>query len=154
MSCLLRNGLIAALAPDGAPNLDIVVSTTNGRYQCGIQVKTRRGVGGDRGWHMSQKRETISSPSLFYCFVDFQSDIGTKPLTYVVPSQIVANAVTRSHATWLSHPGTKGQQRKDSKMRRFLPDYAKIFLAEPNPYPDGWLGQYEDHWAQLVFSED
>jgi hypothetical protein len=150
MSCLLRQGFIAALAPNGAPNLDIVVSTIDGLFQSGIQVKTRRGVGGDRGWHMGRKHEDIISPSLFYCFVDFQSDFTKLPLAFVVPSAVVARAVKSSHAMWLAKPGAKGQPHKDSNMRRFLPDYAKVFSLGPNPYPDGWLAKYDGNWKQLI----
>jgi hypothetical protein len=49
---LLRQGYIAVLAPTGVPNADIVVSDINCSRLCSIQVKTRRGVGPDGGWHM------------------------------------------------------------------------------------------------------
>jgi hypothetical protein len=38
---------------------------------CSIQVKTRRDIGSDGGWHMKGKHENIKSDRLFYCFVDF-----------------------------------------------------------------------------------
>ncbi|WP_299826968.1 hypothetical protein [uncultured Roseobacter sp.] len=150
MSCLLRRGYIAALAPEGAPNLDIVVSTEDGRFQTGIQVKTRRGHGADRGWHMSAKHENIVSPTLYYCFVDFVSTSAKACKVWIVPSETVADAVRLSHATWLATPGAKGQQRKDSTMRRFLPDYERVFGAAQNPYPDGWLDPFIENWGQLA----
>jgi hypothetical protein len=84
MSELLRRGMIAALAPAGVPNCDIVVTDDIGDRLCAVQVKTRLGKGADRGWHMSKKHEQLSSPSLFYCFVDFGTVTGEQPFTYVV----------------------------------------------------------------------
>ena len=57
LSELLRRGYIAALAPTGVPNADIVVTNMEGSRLCSIQVKSRRGVGADGGWHMSKKHE-------------------------------------------------------------------------------------------------
>jgi hypothetical protein len=34
-------------------------------------------------------------------------------------------------------------------MRRFLPDYERVFGPEANPYPNGWLDQYRDAWHLL-----
>ena len=68
MSQLLRRGLIAALAPVGVPNCDIVVTDEIGDRLCAVQVKTRNNTGADGGWHMGKKHESLTSPSLFYCF--------------------------------------------------------------------------------------
>jgi hypothetical protein len=48
VSELRRQGYIAALAPTGVPNADIVVTDMEGSRLCSIQVKTRRGVGAER----------------------------------------------------------------------------------------------------------
>lgn len=73
MSELLRRGYIAALAPGGAPHADIVVTDVEGARLCSIQVKTRRDIGSDGGWHMREKHEQIRGERLFYCYclVDF-----------------------------------------------------------------------------------
>lgn len=71
MSELLRRGFIAALAPQGVPNTDIVVTDIEGSRLCAIQVKTRRELGSDGGWHMQAKHESIRGDRLFYCFVNF-----------------------------------------------------------------------------------
>lgn len=105
MSLLLRHGFIAALAPVGVPNCDIVVTDDIGDRLCAVQVKTRVDKGSDGGWHMSRKHESISSPGLFYAFLDFGKTLTAPPVCYVVPSAVVADAVARSHATWLSQPG-------------------------------------------------
>ncbi len=60
MSQLLRRGLIAALAPAGVPNADIVVTDDIGSRLCAVQVKTRNDKGSDGGWHMRAKHERIA----------------------------------------------------------------------------------------------
>ena len=58
MAELLRRGYIAAIAPQGAPNADIVVTDIEGSRHCSIQVKTRRDIGSDGGWHMKASTKT------------------------------------------------------------------------------------------------
>jgi hypothetical protein len=60
---LLRRGYIAALAPQGVPNADIVVTDIEGSRLCWIQVKTRQDLGSDGGWHMNAKHENLRSVS-------------------------------------------------------------------------------------------
>ena len=146
MSELLRRGMIAALAPAGVPNCDIVVTDDIGDRLCAVQVKTRLGKGADRGWHMSKKHEALTSPSLFYCFVDFGTVTGETPFTYVVPASVVAGCLAENHQAWLAKPGAKGQAHKDNDMRRFLPDYSNLGLGN---YDDGWLEPYREAWHLL-----
>jgi hypothetical protein len=146
---LLRRGYIAALAPVGVPNADIIVTDLNGGRLCSVQVKTRRDIGSDKGWHMKSKHETLTEDRLFYCFLDFGKSPLDRPEIFVVPSKIVAKALRDSHASWLSTPGARGQQRKDGEMRRFLHSYERIFGSHENPYPLGWLEEYRDAWHTL-----
>lgn len=149
MSELLRRGFIAALAPAGVPNADIVVTDVEGARLCSIQVKSRRELGSDGGWHMKAKHEDFRSERLFYCFLDFGKSCGDPPRVFVMPSLVVADVLRKSHETWLRTPGARGQQRKDGVMRRLLPDYERIFGRIANPYPEGWLTQYKDAWHLL-----
>ncbi len=149
MAELLRRNMIAALAPQGAPNMDIVVTDVEGQALSALQVKTRRARGSDGGWHMSRKHETIIKPRVFYVFVDLGLNAVEEPKFWIVPSAKVAEVVWVSHATWLSNPGKNGHVRKDSNVRRFLPDYTKTFLPNYCPYPDGWLDVYYDAWDTL-----
>ena len=146
MSKLLRRGLIAALPPAGVPNCDICVTDRIGDRLCSVQVKARRQRGSD-GWHMGQKHETLRSPSLLYVFVDFGHGEPQHPVCYVVPSVIVAEAVQISHKNWLAAPRRSGHIRKDSKMRRFLPDYSHLGMAESHSV--GWLDIYREQWGLL-----
>jgi len=149
MSQLLRRGLIAALAPQGVPNLDIVVSDVSGIRQLGLQVKSRLNKGSDGGWHMGAKHETIVSPNLFYCFVDFGNDTLDAVQTFVIPSLQVAEVVKDSHATWLANPGKNGHVRKDSNLRRLSPDYSYAYAPSLPKYALGWMDQYREAW-QLI----
>jgi hypothetical protein len=142
-------GKIAAQAPRGAPNADIVVTSVSGDRLCAVQVKARQGKGADGGWHMSKKHETIKAPGLFYAFVDFGSIIDPKPVTYIVPSDIVTVVIRTMHAAWLAKPGQKGQQRNDSDFRRFMPDYTRNCGDGAKPYVAGWLDRYRDAWSLL-----
>src|SRR5262249_6938924 len=123
MSELLRRGYIAALAPTGVPNADIVVSDLEGSRLCSIQVKTRRAIGSDGGWHMKAKHEHVRGERLFYCFVDFGKTPSDAAVVHVLPSGIVADVLTASHRKWLETPGKRGQPHKDGPMRRMMPDY-------------------------------
>jgi len=146
MSQLLRRGFIAALAPVGVPLADIVVTDDVGKRACAIQVKTRRNIGSDGGWHMKAKHEQIRGESLFYCFVDFGNEADDSPRTFVVPSVVVADTLALAHSTWLSRPGRGGRAHKDGEMRRFLPSYSHL---EMESHGADWLEPYRGAWEQL-----
>jgi hypothetical protein len=126
MSELLRRGYISALAPQGVPNADIVVTDLTGSKLCSIQVKTRRDIGADGGWHMHAKHEENFNDRLFFAFVDFGKSSSDRPSVFLVPSRVVAEVLNSSHKQWLQNPGLKGKPHK----RR---TYATIF-AELQPY--------------------
>lgn len=146
---LLRRGYIAALAPQGVPNADIVVTDLTGHRLCTIQVKSRREIGADGGWHMRPKHEEVVGDRLFYCFVDVGKTPQDRPAVYVLPSRKVAEVLAATHQAWLSRPDAKGQQRRDSPMRRLVPDYRYAYGDGPNPYSKGWLEPYRDAWNLL-----
>ncbi len=149
MAELLRRGYIAALAPHGVPNADIVVTNIEGSRLCSIQVKTRRDIGSEGGWHMKAKHECVRGDKLFYCFVDFGKSPKARPTVHVLPCAMVAEVLTSAHKKWLATPGQKGQMRKDGAMRRFLPDYTRVFGPMENSYQMEWLDQYRDAWKLL-----
>lgn len=146
MSQLLRRGYIAALAPAGVPNCDIVVTDDIGDRLCAVQVKTRNNLGADGGWHMRRKHEELDSPTLFYCFVDFGDRGESQPITWVVPAAVVARTLSECHQAWLAQPGKKGQPHKDNDMRRFLPGYDHLPV---DSYRTGWLSPYREAWDLL-----
>jgi hypothetical protein len=147
LSQLLRRNYIAALAPQGVPNADIVITDIQANRLFAIQVKSRRDIGSDKGWHMKAKHERIRSAFIFYCFVDFGSSLDSRTVTHIVPSAVVARVLAESHSTWLKTPGKKNQPHKDSVMRRFKPDYTDTFGPGHAKYGPGWLSQYREAWG-------
>jgi hypothetical protein len=144
MSELLRRGLIAALAPRGVPNTDLVVTDKIGDQLCAVQVKSRLTRPADGGWHMKAKHEEIVSRNIYYVFVCFGSQ---PPDCWIVPSAVVAKALKVSHQHWLALPGRAGQAHKDGAMRRFRSNYKNLELGAQ--YPEGWLDKYRNAWSLL-----
>jgi hypothetical protein len=138
--------LLAAQAPPNAYAADIVVFSPRMSVGSMIQVKTRTG-GRDGGWHMAEKHESLRHPRLFYVFLDLQP---ATPVSYVLPSDVVAAAVTDSHRAWLAAPGARGQAHRDNKMRRIVPR----FLPPPDTFPDGWMDQYRERWDYVTADPD
>jgi len=147
LSRLLRKGWVAALAPEGVPNTDIIITDVEGSKQFAIQVKTRS-RGSDRGWHMSQKHEDIVSKTLVYCFVDME-DEDVLPPVYLIPSKVVAQTLKESHQLWLDTPGRKGQKHNDTKMRRLQINCIhgkKCTPAQEKRLGEGWIDRYRENW--------
>jgi hypothetical protein len=147
MSQLLRRSFIAALAPVGVPMADIVVTDDIGHRACALQVKTRRELGSDGGWHMKAKHEGIRGESLYYVFLSFPADQARLPDCFVLPSVIVADIIHNAHRAWLARPGRGGRPHKDGEMRRLLPDYSREGFAAT--HGRGWLEPYRDAWDLL-----
>lgn len=146
MSQLLRRGMIAALAPAGVPDADIIVSNRLGSSLAAVQVKARS-VGATRGgWVMKAKHEDIQRPLLFYAFVDFGKDLAAAAHCWVVPSLVVADAIKESHAAWLSMPGKGGQEHQDSDMRGLSHDYSRYGIGRAL----GWLDPYREAWHLIA----
>lgn len=155
LSQLLRRGWIAALSPDGAPNMDILVTDEDNKKLCAIQVKTRRDIGADKGWHMKPKHEGMTAADLFYVFVDVGSKPSDLTVCFILPSLMVARCIRDCHRVWLATPGRGGRMHKDSSVRRLLPDYSKTNPVTPeniaiiDNYRAGWLEIYRDNWSIL-----
>ncbi len=148
MSRLLSRGYIAALAPQGVPNFDVVVTSVDGNHLCAFQVKTRWDKGSDGGWHMRPKHEDLENDRIFYCFVDLGKAPTPASTVYVIPSSVVAKVVKTSHSTWLNRPGKSGQAHKDSSVRRLLPDHSRL-MGPDCAFKLGWLDQYCENWDQI-----
>ena len=134
-------GLLAGLPPAGAPDVDVLILDDSANIVTSLQVKTRR-KGADKGWHMKAKHENLVSDRLFYVFVDMEPD---EPISYVIPSAVVAEVVTKENASWLSTPGKNGQPHNQTDMRRILPQYS--YPVEG--FDDGWMDQYQESWELL-----
>ena len=160
---LLRRGLVAAKAPEGVPNFDIVITDIAGQRLAAIQVKTRRDFKrGDKGWHMKAKHEKMSSDRMFYVFVDLGEDDASQVSYFVLPSKEVAYVCKRSHECWLEMPSSNGKERGETEMRRLLPKYELPAYAKKKSYVpskqhqkflkdygSGWLEKYRNAWNQI-----
>jgi hypothetical protein len=137
-------GLLASLAPANAPVADILVLSLDETVVAKVQVKTRT-YGSDGGWHMSRKHEKLTEGRLFYAFLDLEPE---HPVSYIVPSSVVADVLRKAHAEWLATPGLNGRAHRDHEMRRLLPAYS----FEVPGYPNGWLEGYRENWTSLISS--
>lgn len=149
LSMLYLEGFVAALAPKGTKTADILVLDPFAKdVIASVQVKARL-KGRDGGWHMKAHHETWVSEGLFYAFVDFQPTSPPSPhRVYVIPSNIVANAVGENHKQWLALPNKKGGKHNDHDMRRLVPDFS-VYKTSLANFPKGWMAQYEGKWDQL-----
>ncbi|MBP9864215.1 hypothetical protein KBC54_02075 [Patescibacteria group bacterium] len=149
---LLRMGYLAALAPQGAPNADIICTDVAGEKTAVIQVKTRRDIGADKGWHMKSKHELLKSKKMFYCFVDYQKDEMLPPTVFIVPSNVVADALKEMHEAWFRAPGKNGKEHKATEMRRLLPNYSRTLNISGDllkRYGIDWMEKYRENWNLL-----
>lgn len=149
---LLRRGFLAALAPQGAPNADIIATSVTGEKTAVIQVKTRRDLGRDGGWHMHARHEGVVSEQLFYCFVDLTGDEVGLPAVFVIPSAVVARTLRETHGIWLASVGRNGRAHQPTDMRRLLPDYSRtLFLSDSDAvsYGPHWMDTYRENWHVL-----
>jgi hypothetical protein len=143
LSRLLAKGILASQAPRGARKADILVNHLDDAPPCLIQVKTRSTKGGDSGWHMSVKHESIIDKDLFYCFVDLSVE---HPKIFVMPSKIVAKFVKETHETWLNTPGKNNQKHNDSDIRRITPNYK----VDSDGNSTSWMDEYLENWDLIL----
>ena len=112
---LQRHGFTVAFPPVRTEDIDLLVMNRKSKIPLAIQVKTTKGS--QKKWMLNKKNERITSPGIFYVFVSL-NDNGT-PSYHVVPSDIVAKAITLSHDKWLASPGKHGQKHTDTAIRTF-----------------------------------
>ena len=138
---LYRRGLMVGQPPQGVPDVDLLVLDESAKVLTNLQVKTRT-KGADGGWHMKVKHEHLVSDRLWYVFVDMELE---SPLSYIIPSNVVAQAVSRSHAIWLASPGKNGKAHQQTDMRRIRPTYP----FDVPGFPPGWMDQFREKWNAL-----
>ncbi|MDE2790012.1 MAG: hypothetical protein OXI81_06275 [Paracoccaceae bacterium] len=159
LSQLLRRGWIAIPAPDWAQDMDILVTDENSEKLCAIKVKTRRDIERDKGWHMKPKHETMVADDLFYILVDVGRQPSDPTVSYILPSNVVADCIRNTHRVWLDTPGKAGRPHKDSNVRRLLPDYSSIKPSTEegrdtiDQYSFGWLEPWRENWSVLGLPE-
>lgn len=119
---LSRRGYVASVTLRNTRGMDVIATNADASRSVGISVKTNRT--NKKDWMVNEKAETFHSNNLFYVFVNLIG-AGENPEFHIVPSNVVATAVHKSHRAWLSMPKKSGEPRKDSSIRRFKdPDNA------------------------------
>jgi Holliday junction resolvase-like predicted endonuclease len=112
---LSRRGYIASLTLRNTPGIDILASNKDATKSVGIQVKTTRGA--NPAWMMSNKAERKTAKNRFYVLVCLTTN--STPTYYVVPHNVVAEFVAKSHKHWLKRRGREGRAHRDSSLRKF-----------------------------------
>ena len=138
LSRLLAQGLLASPAPRGTEKVDIVVSDKDGKSSFRIQVKTTEGSA-KGGWVLGKKHELQAEKDLYFCFVVLHK---TSPEVYIIPSSVVAKAISSDHSDWLGKTPKNGKPHKDTEMRKLR---AVMPLQK-----EGWLDQYRENWSAFL----
>jgi hypothetical protein len=158
LSQLAVRGYEASLTLGHTKNVDILVFDPGTKTSRQLEVKTnleqRNAPTNSRlfgkfitAWQMHRKHETITNPSLFYCFVHIN-----RPRTessnysfrfFVVRSEVVAAYVRDEHALWLSDDPS--HETSDRRVFRIgLPDEREVGVPAP------LASLYEDNWGQIA----
>ncbi len=153
LSQLALRGYDANMTLGNTKGVDILVASPSGSKMYQLEVKTnykntRNGVSNSKihgttlsGWMMSQKHETLFSPTLFYCFVNISKDTDNFKF-YIVPSKVVAKYVREQHKLWLDAKKVEGKKVKDGEMRIFRIglESEKYSISTPA------VEKYENNW--------
>lgn len=130
---LSRRGVIATITLKNTPNIDVIATTIDGSKTVNIQVKTKQNP---QGWRLDKSDEVkTTATNSFVVFVDLhRSD---KVDYYIIPKNILAEAIAKDHQKWLTTPGKKGQPHTDTSMRAF----------DPPRFPQ--FEEYKNNWNIL-----
>jgi hypothetical protein len=94
-------------------------------------------------WMMSQKHETETDPSLFYCFVIIWQRT-KKCRFFIIPSRVVARYVREQHRLYRTEKRKQGKRVKDTEMRTlrigFESESKNYRILTPT------VKKYEDNW--------
>ena len=135
---LCRRDLVAVVTMGNTPNTDVLCSNVEGTKFVHIQVKTF--PPGNRKVTVGMKAEKDFGKNFIWVLAGIPPK-GDKNdfVYYVVPSSEVSKNVKRMHLEYISQPGKKGQQRKDSSMR--------VIFIPPFKDPSGWsIEKYKNRW--------
>jgi hypothetical protein len=149
LSYLALWGYDANMTLGRTKGVDILVSnpTTNQLYQLEVKSKLnnrkRPCVSKLFGrfltdWIMNEKHESISNPTLWYCFVAIDSSDVKKLRFFIMPSAVVAKYVREEHRLWLD-AAPRGKQTGIRLLRIGLKgEKYKISTPIAEKYEDNW----------------
>ncbi len=119
-------GLLASLAPPGAPQIDILAFDSSEQTMASIQVKTRSNAN-DGGWHVKKSNTRLASDFHFFAFVDLGGQQDQFPSTYIVPSRDVTAIFD-----WI-------EQIKPDNLSQWLSGFDDTCLAKKKKLDMCWL---------------
>ena len=154
ISYLLRNNLVAGLAPQNTENFDVVVMNKQGQLLFPVQVKTSTG----KDWMLSKKHETPIK-NLIYIFVRFSKDLLDSEI-FILSAEKVSEITKMSHHIWMKLPHKDGGVHKDSEIRNLKTDHRQLTNKITNPekyltieelnfidtHSLGWIDQFKNAW--------
>lgn len=134
---LERNGFTAAVPMSNTKSFDVLAISRKSDKQIALQVKTNHTS--SRTWTLSGKNETLYGENIYYVFVCLNEK--EAPDYYILPSELVAKSIRKSHADFLDGVITKnGQKGKDTPIRKFSFDMDKYnpYSLKANSYKSNW----------------
>lgn len=109
---LERRGFTVGVPMSNVKDYDLLCVNQEGK-QFALQVKTTS-YGGNK-WILTKKNEDIRADNVYYVFVHLH--VLDVPSYYIVPSEIVADKVYKSHRDWLKQKGRNGEYHRDNNIR-------------------------------------
>jgi hypothetical protein len=101
-----------------------------------VRARTERSSEG--GWIMNERHEHVVDPSVLYAFVDLEPAPKDLPEVFIVPSEVVADVLTKEHAAWLESPRLRGEGSADRVARlRPGPHHRGVLWGVPLPAGTG-----------------
>lgn len=146
VSQLYREGYVAAQTGRGTAGIDVMAHSPDGRVRVDLQVKAT--TNRRRSWKVSETVERLSRPGLFYALVHFAPD--SPAVTFIVPSTIVADYVSRAHRAWLERPGRGGRPHRPNPIRTIRDWPPDHWPPGHEPVEVGWLDRYRERWDTLA----
>lgn len=124
---LSLRGYLAAVTLRNSRGIDIIVSNSDATHSISVQVKTS--TKGVPRWMLTKKVESYFAENYYYIFVLLHSE-DTRPDYYIVPSKVVAEYCSRTHAEWLTGKRIDGKPYTNTSMR--------IFEDKEGTYREKW----------------
>ena len=133
---LLKQGVVAGLAPRNAPAFDII-GIKDGQTVM-IRVKTRSGPHEDWQWSIKPDGEILrhlgkqGDFTVLVHLTEHRKDMRF----WIVPSKTIDQWLRADFHKWVTTPGAKGQQRSRTNKKRHLtfPQHQKDLA----PYEEAW----------------
>jgi len=154
ISYLLRNNLVAGLAPQNTEDFDIVVMSKKGDMLFPVQVKSST----KKNWMLNKKHEKPIK-NLIYIFIRFTENLMESEI-YIMDSLKVSEITSMTHKIWLKLPNKDGGVHKDSDIRNLIIDVPTLTNKIKNPenfltkdelnfiknHQLGWMDFYKNNW--------